>query len=73
MIVFVPIPSSLGRVVSTLSSPIFSTTLKKSSVTAGSFSVKELSVNVKFQLTDDVFFPASLFTVVSFGQVNVGG
>lgn len=30
-------------------------------------------MNVKFQETDDVFFPASLLALAFPGQVNVGG
>ena len=72
--VLVPIPISLGRLVSTFLSFIVKTTVNESFVIPGSFSISELSVNEKLQFTVDTFFPLSLsFMIVGPGQVRVGG
>ena len=57
---FVPIPISLGRLVSTFLPFIVSTTANESLVMPGSFWISELSVNEKLQFTVATFFPLSL-------------
>ena len=72
---FVPIPISLGRLVSTFLSFIVKTTENESTVIPGSSAIKELSVQLTFQLTVATLFPGSLFTSKSVGQLlpNEGG
>lgn len=71
---FVPIAISLGRFVLTFLLFIVSTTVNRSFVIPGSFSVSELSLNEKLQLTVETFFPLSLLTVnLGPGQDNTGG
>ena len=70
---FLPIPMSFGRVVSTFLPFIFSRTVNELIVIPGSFSLRELSVNEKSQFTVATFFPLSLLTVNSGpGQVRTG-
>jgi len=71
---FEPIPINLGSFVSTSFFSIVSTTLNKSTVIPGSFSVNELSLNVKFQLALETFSPLLLFNFnVPVGHSNTGG
>lgn len=70
---FSPIPISLGSFVSTFLPSIISTTSNESMAFPDSLTSSELSLNEKFQVTVETFFPLSLFALIEIGHIGRGG
>ena len=70
---FAPIPISLGSFVSTFLPSIISTTSNESMAFPDSLTSSELSLNEKFQVTVETFFPLSLFALIEIGHIGRGG